>query len=89
MKKLEFENFNVFLDPESCFWAIADDELPNELKEFWLENRENLASEIERYRFETDVKVVYINPTDRCNASCPYCYIPNKDKKEKSGHELR
>ena len=26
-----------------------------------------MASEIEKYRFETDIKVVYINPTDRCN----------------------
>ncbi len=81
MEKLEFENFNVFLDPESGFWAITDNELPDELKEFWLKNREHLASEIEKYRFETDVKVVYINPTDRCNASCPYCYIPNKIKR--------
>jgi len=31
---LNLKIFNVFLDPELGFWAITDDELPDELKEF-------------------------------------------------------
>ncbi len=80
MEKIKFEDFNVFIDPDSGFWAIADAELPDEVRKFWLKNRDSLAAEMKRYRFETDVKVVYVNPTDRCNASCPYCYIPGKIK---------
>lgn len=43
--------------------------------------RDDLIEEIRRYRFEKDLKFAYMNITEKCNAGCPYCYIPDKVKK--------
>jgi len=81
LTKIDLDGFSVFLDPESVFWATSQSELPNEAKELWIENREKLQQEIAHYRSEVSIKTVYLNVTDSCNASCPYCYIPPEVKR--------
>ncbi len=34
-------------------------------------------------RFSTDIILLYVNPTDKCNATCPYCYLPDEIKSRK------
>ncbi|WP_456477761.1 peptide-modifying radical SAM enzyme CbpB [Geoglobus ahangari] len=76
MKELEFDGFRVILDPDTNFWAIYERELPENVLRFYEENRSVLEERMRRYRFEVDFNTAYINPTERCNASCEYCYIP-------------
>ncbi|WP_456369162.1 peptide-modifying radical SAM enzyme CbpB [Geoglobus sp.] len=76
MKELEFDGFRVMLDPDTNFWAIYDGGVPEEVMKFYEKNRGTLEERMRRYRFEVDFNTAYINPTERCNASCEYCYIP-------------
>ena len=73
LREIEVNGTKFFLSPESNFWAIGDRE---EVEEFYRERREELLEDMQMYRFEIDVKTAYINPTERCNRNCPYCYIP-------------
>ncbi len=88
--ELDFQEFRAVIDPESNFWAIYDDEIPDEIREFYVNNREKLKAKMEEYRFTTDIKTLYLYPTERCNARCPYCYIPNsvKDKGRDMSYNL-
>src|SRR3989338_8115816 len=36
---------------------------------------------MEGFRFSSELTAIYIDPTDRCNADCPYCYVPVKTRK--------
>lgn len=50
------------------------------------------AEEMERLRFGLRPSAVYLNPTDRCNLNCAYCYIPEdlrKNGRHMSGSNLR
>ena len=76
METLEFDGFMVTLDPETNFWVIHDGKVPQEVMEFYERNREMLKERMRRYRFGVDFNTAYINPTERCNANCSYCYIP-------------
>ncbi len=76
METVKIDDFFVSLDPESNFWVIHDSEIPDRIRKFYERNREVLRGRMERYRFEVDFNTVYFNITDRCNANCPYCYIP-------------
>ena len=31
-------------------------------------------------RYSTELILFYVNPTDMCNANCPYCYLPKEVK---------
>lgn len=77
LREFEVNGSKFYLDPETNFWAIGDKE---EVESFWLERREWLREEMRRYRFEVDLKTTYINPTEKCNRDCPYCYIPKQIK---------
>lgn len=88
-RKLDHDKL-LALDPESCFWAIIP-EAPHpstmeRVERAYQGLREKLLEEIEAFRFGIDLTAVYIDPTDRCNAGCPYCYIP--EEKRKNGKEM-
>src|SRR3989338_1984728 len=36
---------------------------------------------MEGFRFSSELTAIYIDPTDRCNADCPYCYVPVRTRK--------
>lgn len=73
LKELEVNGKRFFLAPESNFWAIGEIE---EVERFYRERKDALLEEMQRYRFEVDIRTAYINPTESCNRNCPYCYIP-------------
>ena len=80
-------DWKLALDPENVFWGLlprnnGDFTLPDELIELYKKERKHLDKEMHDFRFNADLNCVYIDPTDRCNANCPYCYIPSKIRKQ-------
>ncbi len=79
-------DWKLALDPENIFWgAIPKDNgrfvLSDNLIGLYKKERGHLDSELYNFRFNEPLNCVYIDPTDRCNANCPYCYIPSKIRK--------
>ncbi|MBL7048698.1 MAG: peptide-modifying radical SAM enzyme CbpB [Nitrospira sp.] len=77
------ENWKLALDPENIFWSILpknDGEfmLPADLIDLYKKEMDHLNKKMHDFRFNEPLNCVYIDPTDRCNANCPYCYIPSK-----------
>ncbi|MEK6591077.1 MAG: peptide-modifying radical SAM enzyme CbpB [Nitrospinota bacterium] len=77
------------LNPDNLFWGIlpkkkGDTEflLPEDLLSLYVREKGNLDKELHDFRFNPDLNCIYIDPTDRCNASCPYCYIPSEIRKQ-------
>lgn len=80
-------DWKLALDPENVFWGVIPRDngkftLPDELIDLYKKEREHLDTELNDFRFNADLNCVYIDPTDRCNANCPYCYIPAKIRKQ-------
>jgi uncharacterized protein len=77
------ENWKLALDPDNIFWSVlprnnGDFSLPQDLIELYRKELKHLDKEMHDFRFNEPLNCVYIDPTDRCNANCPYCYIPSK-----------
>jgi uncharacterized protein len=77
------DDWKLALDPENIFWGAlprnnGDFMLPEELIDLYKKERKHLDKEMHDFRFNEPLNCVYIDPTDRCNANCPYCYIPSK-----------
>lgn len=90
-------NWKLALDPDNVFWSTLEKQsdsqfvLPHDLLNLYNEKRDQLDKELHDFRFGTDLNCVYIDPTDRCNSDCPYCYIPSDLRKtgsQMSGEEL-
>ena len=82
-KNIMIESFNIddnqraLIDPDNAFWAIvrrnAGGGLPSN---FYSSVKDKLDKQLKDFRFSRELTAVYIDPTDRCNANCPYCYFP-------------
>ncbi len=78
---------NILLDANNVFWAItpADKKsspfISKEVLSLYERVKESLDAELKNFRFSQELTAIYIDPTDRCNASCPYCYIPAEIRK--------
>jgi uncharacterized protein len=46
------------------------------LLESYRQRASEFAQELHDLRFELKPSAVYVNPTERCNLNCTYCYIP-------------
>ncbi|MFQ5645598.1 MAG: peptide-modifying radical SAM enzyme CbpB [bacterium] len=79
-------DWTVLLDPETAFWALAhrngreEENLLQQALPLFEKQRQSLKAEMTRFREKIDLSAVYINATDRCNANCSYCYIPEEDR---------
>ncbi len=82
MKFWNFEDKNFVFDPETLFWAAYEE--GENFEEVKRKVEGKLAEDLRRYRFTVDVRTLYVNVTDFCNAGCPYCYIPEERRKRKS-----
>ncbi|MEM0203513.1 MAG: peptide-modifying radical SAM enzyme CbpB [Archaeoglobaceae archaeon] len=81
LSHVKIDDFKVAIDPETNFWSIYDSEMPDEILRLYERLNEELKEKMRRYRFDVDFGVVYVNATEKCNANCPYCYIPEKLRK--------
>ncbi|MDP2938854.1 MAG: peptide-modifying radical SAM enzyme CbpB [Candidatus Omnitrophota bacterium] len=74
---------NVLLDADNLFWAVvhnqnnnADVFIPSDIFSLYEKVKNRLQKEFNDFRFGQELTAIYINPTDKCNATCSYCYIP-------------
>ncbi len=79
--------YSALIDPDTAFWAlIKKDKVAESLTDgsFLRQYREKitaLSAEMNALRFGLKPSAVYLNPTDRCNLNCNYCYIPETIRK--------
>ncbi len=79
----------LMIDPDNVFWALlpnkksADD---HDVLKLHSKLKSKLDDSMDNFRFSVALNSVYINLTDRCNADCPYCYVPAKQRK--SGKQM-
>ena len=70
------------VDPDTAFWGLvrrerlADTLAGGELLDTWRAKAGEFAREMDMLRFGLKPSAVYVNPTERCNLDCSYCYIP-------------
>lgn len=75
------------IDPDNVFWAVVEKNgksspfISRDILSLYEKSKENCDREMERIRFDSELTAIYIDPTDRCNADCPYCYVPAKLRK--------
>ncbi len=85
-KGLSYLNLNsdygAFIDSDNVFWCISNNFISQDVISFYQKTKDSLDKQLNNFRFAQELTAVYINPTDRCNASCPYCYIPQKLRKD-------
>jgi uncharacterized protein len=72
----------LLIDSDNVFWGIIKDFdsnslIPGKLLSLYEKLKEKCGAEMNNFRFNLGLNSVYIDPTDRCNANCPYCYVPS------------
>ncbi len=83
---------DIALDADNLFWAITRNYndrnvfIPGNVINLYQNVKEKLSKEIKNFRFSRDLTAIYIDPTDRCNSDCLYCYVPKKIRK--NGHSM-
>jgi uncharacterized protein len=79
-------NTGLLINPENVFWALIFGKGPaisatRKIHSLYARYKKKLDAAMHEFRFAIALNSVYINPTDRCNADCPYCYIPESKRK--------
>ena len=80
-------NNHILLDADNVFWGItkingnSDILISRELISLYEETKNKCDQEITNFRFGSGLTAIYIDPTDLCNANCPYCYVPANIRK--------
>lgn len=83
--------YAAVLDPDSAFWALVDktrltDTLADgPLRDAYRRHADACRRELRALRFELKPSGVYLNPTERCNLNCRYCYLPEAQRRS-GGH---
>ncbi|HEY3328103.1 MAG TPA: peptide-modifying radical SAM enzyme CbpB [Novimethylophilus sp.] len=73
-------------DPNTAFWALVDKNRVDEaladgpLFDRYREKADTFARELHALRFGLKPSGVYLNPTERCNLNCTYCYLPDTQR---------
>lgn len=75
---------SIMLDADNLFWGVAPNQKDSDI--FFSANvfslydkvKDKLKREFDDFRFSQGLTAIYIDPTDKCNANCPYCYVPAK-----------
>ena len=85
------DRYAAVTDPRTAFWALVDkmhvtESIADEtalMREF-RDKADDFARELHALRFELTPSGVYLNPTERCNLNCTYCYLPGQQRSEGS-----
>lgn len=73
-------------DPGTAFWALVDKNriaaslAGGTLLEAYRQQADTFARELHALRFSLKPSGVYLNPTERCNLDCTYCYLPGEQR---------
>lgn len=82
----------TILDPDNVFWAVVPSVagesvfIPQDVLGLYGAMREKLSSEMDDFRTGKELTAIYINPTEKCNANCSYCYVPQTARA--NGHSM-
>ncbi|MDA8258849.1 MAG: peptide-modifying radical SAM enzyme CbpB [Betaproteobacteria bacterium] len=74
----------ALIDPGTAFWALVDKTRVSDtlaggpLLDAYREKAGDFSRELHALRFDLQPSAVYVNPTERCNLDCTYCYLPGK-----------
>lgn len=85
---IQHEDYMGLVDPDTAFWSLVrKDQLSDTLTDGMLlkqykKKSQAFADEMQKLRFELNLSAVYVNPTERCNLNCRYCYIPEDMRKK-------
>lgn len=72
----------ILLDPDNVFWGIIKKNgksgplIPRKLLSLYEKVKDKCGQQMKHLRFDASLTAIYIDPTDLCNANCPYCYVP-------------
>ena len=78
--------YAALTDPNTAFWALVDKNRIAEsladgpLLDAYRAKADSFARELQALRFELKPSGVYLNPTERCNLDCTYCYLPGEQR---------
>ena len=77
---------SVILDADNLFWALTAGSpegafVPRNVLSLYNRVSSELDSEMKHFRFDKELTAIYIDPTDKCNANCTYCYVPQVTRK--------
>ena len=78
--------YAALTDPNTAFWALVDKSRIAEsladgpLLDAYRGKADGFARELQALRFELKPSGVYLNPTERCNLDCTYCYLPGEQR---------
>lgn len=81
-------DYGALIEPDAAFWSlvrkdqVADTFSDGPFLKKLLKKREEFLAEMQTLRFGLKPMGVYVNPTDRCNLNCTYCYIPEAMRRE-------
>ncbi len=73
-------------DPQTAFWALVDKTRLHEasrdpaLLAAYGAKAGQFEQELHALRFGLKPSGVYLNPTERCNLNCTYCYLPDTQR---------
>lgn len=78
---IRHRRYGALVDPDTAFWALIPKarlgSTPGgDLLKSYLRRRPEFLREMESLRFGISPAAVYVNPTERCNLDCSYCYLP-------------
>lgn len=80
--------YTALADPGTAFWAlvdktqVADTLAGGPLLDAYRAKAGDFARELHALRFGLKPSAVYVNPTERCNLDCAYCYLPGKMRRD-------
>lgn len=78
---------SVIVDADSLFWAQVEKTsgdsvfIPEDVLSLYQRQKTKLLERMDDFRSSKELTAIYIDPTDKCNAVCAYCYLPVKSRK--------
>ncbi|MGV1099286.1 peptide-modifying radical SAM enzyme CbpB [Thiovibrio sp. JS02] len=74
------------VEPDTAYWALVargdlGEALAGGLVEDFRARAGEFAGEMAHLRGGLTLSAVYLNPTERCNLNCSYCYLPDEMRK--------
>ncbi len=79
------DRYAALTDPDTAFWALVDKNRVGEGLDpatlaAYHQKADGFRQELHALRFGLKPSGVYLNPTERCNLDCTYCYLPDTQR---------
>lgn len=79
--------YTALIEPETAFWVLVDRHAVESAKgsgrvvDAYEAQRDRICAEMDALRYGLKPSGVYLNPTERCNLNCTYCYLPSEQRR--------